>query len=41
MKRLFDVVQGNGLAVETIEVEPPLEVEVDHHREVTRGRQSP
>jgi len=36
----LDVAQGDGLADEAVEVEPPLEVELDEDGEVTEGRQS-
>ena len=38
---LLDLVDADRLADEAVEVEPPVEVEVDQHGEVARGRQSP
>ena len=37
-ERLFDVVEADRLGDERVEVEAPLAVEVDEHREVPRGK---
>ena len=38
VESFFDLIEGDGLGYEAVEIEPPLEIQVYYHREVPGGK---